>query len=189
MFDIITDGSICEEPLCNDASQDNLTGSTENLLNCTNNYKKNYSHLKDVEECLTSSEGEVFIDENTQLINVTGDISIPINNCTLIHNGKFVVSFGKISGSFDCSGCNLHSLEGCPTKVTENFNCGNNKLSSLKHAPAYVGGNFYCYCNDLTSLSASTIYIEGNFDCSRLRNKKFSESDFNKLNVKGKIIH
>ena len=102
-------------------------------------------------------------------------------------DGKLTIKFNRVSVTFDCSGCGLTSLEGCPKKVGHHFNCCNNKLTSLKGCPKEVGHNFYCsnnkltslkdgpekvkfsfYCdhNKLTSLEGAPEKVESNFDCS-----------------------
>lgn len=66
-----------------------------------------------------------------------------------------------IDGSFDCSFCNLLSLEGAPKSVDGFFNCSRNNLTSLEGAPSAVQV-FDCSFNKLTSLKgAPSIGIEG----------------------------
>jgi hypothetical protein len=77
------------------------------------------------------------------------------------------VRFGRVSGSFNCSGNQLTSLEGAPQEVGEIFSCYRNKLTSLGGAPHRVGGEFNCHHNNLTSLKGAPSEVGGNFDCSR----------------------
>lgn len=65
---------------------------------------------------------------------------------------RFPVTFGKITGTFDCSYCNLESLERGPHTVGKFFHCNNNNLSSLKGSPISVRQYFTCYSNPLKSL-------------------------------------
>ena len=64
------------------------------------------------------------------------------------------IQFGKVGG-FNCSGCEMTSLKGCPIEVIQtylcagNFNCGWNNLSSLEYAPRKIDGAFNCIGNRL----------------------------------------
>ena len=95
------------------------------------------------------------------LYNVSGDIEL------IKKVDKLPIKFGKVTGSFDCYGNNLKSLDGSPISVGYNFDCYGNNLTSLKGSPNSVGGNFYCSRNNLTSLKGSPNSIGCYFDCSR----------------------
>ena len=77
----------------------------------------------------------------------------------------FIINFGKVTGSFNCSSLGLKSLKGAPTEVSKWFECTNNQLSSLEGAPQTVG-SFYCYYNLLTSLKGAPQTVNGDFKCS-----------------------
>lgn len=58
------------------------------------------------------------------------------------------------SGNFNCSNCDLTTLEGCPEIVDGDFNCSFNKITSFKGCPKEVKGNFWCSGNhDLKDIS------------------------------------
>jgi hypothetical protein len=77
------------------------------------------------------------------------------------------VSFGSVSGYFNCAFNRITSLEGAPRRVDGGFHCNSNNLTSLEGAPIYVGGDFNCAHNDLTSLEGSPIFMSksDNFYC------------------------
>jgi hypothetical protein len=75
------------------------------------------------------------------------------------------VSFGSISGNFDCHYNQLASLEGAPQQVGGDVFFGNNRLTSLVGGPKEVGGDFMCFSNRLTSLEGAPEKVGGNFDC------------------------
>jgi len=84
----------------------------------------------------------------------------------LVKNGKLLVNFNSISGSFICTKLGLTTLEGCPKIVYGDFIVHSNNLTSLDYLPIKVTGDFVCY---------------GNF-------KNFSQKEvFDKCNVKGHI--
>ena len=92
----------------------------------------------------------------------------------LITDRKLIIKFGKVSGAFDCSYCNLTSLEGCPKEVGSYFYCSECvNLTSLEGAPKTVGGNFNCSnCQNLTSLEGCPREVWGNFYCVFCRGLK-----------------
>jgi hypothetical protein len=96
-------------------------------------------------------------------VDVKGDVDLAGLNFE-----KFPVPFGKISGSFNCSGCrSLTTLEGAPREVTEGFYCGGcTSLTSLEGAPQVVAGSFYCHgCTSLTTLKGAPQEVTGDFFC------------------------
>lgn len=113
------------------------------------------------------------------------------NNTMFIEDGKFIISFGHINGSFQysgckllkslvgcpetingsfsCSGCSsLTSLEGCTTKNVTHFSCGScTSLLSLKGCPdELVEGFNCCWCTSLTSLKYCPKVIGGYMSCA-----------------------
>lgn len=54
------------------------------------------------------------------------------------------IQFGEVHGSFDCSGCNLKSLEYGPVYVGDDYICRNNQIDTIEFAPLHVGGSLYC---------------------------------------------
>ena len=86
------------------------------------------------------------------------DVNIP--NEKLI---KLPLRFGRVEGSFNCSGNELTSLEGAPSHVGMYFACSHNHLTSLEGAPSHIEGSFYCHYNDLTSLEGAPSYVKDHF--------------------------
>ena len=80
--------------------------------------------------------------------------------------GSFAgIKFGTVTGSFDCGGNDLKTLEGAPRVVEGGFSCNTNRLKSLKGGPERVGEDFYCNNNNLTDLTGSPDYVGGSFAC------------------------
>ena len=86
---------------------------------------------------------------------------------TLVSEDKdgFIINFGKVTGSFNCSKIGLKSLKGVPQKVGGTFNCSYNQLTSLEGAPQEVDRSFYCSYNHLTSLEGAPREVGGDFSC------------------------
>ena len=82
-----------------------------------------------------------------------------------VKNGRLIVNFGKINGSFSCSDIGLTTLEGCPADVTGDFRCEENLLTNLIGGPKKAK-NYLCHTNKLTSLEGGPIKIGKEFDCS-----------------------
>ena len=123
------------------------------------------------------------------------------------------VSFGTITGYFNCGNNQLTSLKGAPKKVvdfycysnqltslagaprivTGEFDCSDNKLSTLEGAPRKVGGDFNCKFNQLTSLKGAPLEVGGDFKSHQskgrlLQRYQFQESDIrNVSNVSGTV--
>ncbi len=98
------------------------------------------------------------------LVDVVGDVVCD----DLIELQEFPVKFGKVSGSFQCSGCTgLRTLEGAPREVRWGFVCvGCTSLQTLAGAPQKVGDRFICEnCTGLTTLEGAPREV-GRFDCS-----------------------
>lgn len=81
-------------------------------------------------------------------LDVPGDVEI----LRCVDSGYLPLKFGRVSGTFKCSGIELKSLRGAPEHVGYDFVCDSNKLTSLKYGPKYVGGSYYCSNNQLESL-------------------------------------
>ena len=90
--------------------------------------------------------GTYEIDENG-FVNVDGSVDLSGKSLTSFGD----IKFGKVSGSFWCSGNKLISLEHSPKEVGGDFDCSHNKLISLEHSPKEVGGYFRCFRNPLTN--------------------------------------
>ena len=94
-----------------------------------------------------------WLDEmNVKIYTINNDYTIDVNCNVYLDSkglGKFpdYIKFGRVGGSFFCSGNQLISLEGCPEKVASRFYCDCNQLMSLKGCPSLVYGNFYCKNN------------------------------------------
>lgn len=116
------------------------------------------------------------------LVNVEGDVNIR-SLITKFILDKIPVKFGNVTGSFECNGNKLTSLEGAPKSVGGNFDCRSNQLTSLEGAPKSLGGDFDCGVNKLTSLEGSPIKVKGVFNCNgnnliSLKGSPESVSDF-----------
>ena len=79
------------------------------------------------------------------------------------------VKFGRVSGSFYCSGNQLTSLAGSPQEVGGDFECWNSELTSLAGAPREVGENFHCENNELTSLAGAPQTVGGQFKSDEVK--------------------
>lgn len=75
------------------------------------------------------------------------------------------IQFGEVHGSFDCSGCNLKSLRGCPTYVEYEFNCSINSLKSLEYGPVYVGDDYICRNNQIDTIEFAPLHVGGSLYC------------------------
>lgn len=80
-------------------------------------------------------------------IDVFGNVDLKRLNLPYIP-----LKFNKVTGTFNCSGNKLTSLEGTPREVGSSFACAQNKLTSLVGGPLRVGHNYYCNDNKLTNL-------------------------------------
>ena len=82
------------------------------------------------------------------------------------------ISFGHVSGDFNCYDNQLTSLEGSPHTVGGSFNCMENLLTSLAGAPQTVSGGFYCSNNRLTSLEGAPQTVGGIFVSNLIKLEK-----------------
>jgi len=92
------------------------------------------------------------------------------------------IQFGEVHGSFDCSGCNLKSLRGCPIYVEYEFDCANNDLKSLQYGPIYVGDDYVCRHNKIMTAEGFPLTLVGHM--YSLGNPAFDE--LYELSKKGK---
>lgn len=76
-----------------------------------------------------------------QKILVVGSVR-PHWNLRKSYVGTYMEEFGfeMVTGSFNCSGNNLHTLVGAPIHVAHDFDCTNNPLDNLDGFPDHVGG-------------------------------------------------
>jgi hypothetical protein len=108
------------------------------------------------------TKGKWTLNKKTGLVDIEGYFDCSCEELTDFKG----VRFGVVTGSFNCSGNNLKSLEGAPQEVGLGFDCDNNNLKSLVGAPQKVGDYFNCYWNKLTSLVGAPQEVGGIFDCS-----------------------
>jgi hypothetical protein len=128
-----------------------------------------------------------FINESTNYIesvcneyNITNytinsDGTIDVDRVDIEYKGlvKLPLKFGRVRGSFYCSGNFLSSLEGCPKEIGIHFDCSDNELTSLENCPNKVGNSFFCGNNKLTSLVGCPEKIVGDFYCDDNKIKDF----------------
>jgi len=119
--------------------------------------------------------GNWSINPQTGLIDVQGDfLCDKLKNESTIE--KLPVSFGVVTGNFDCSDLEMLTLEGSPQEVGGYFKCSRNRINSLIGAPRKVGGYFDCSdwgvisrSHKITSLEGAPQEVGGDFDCSSNR--------------------
>jgi hypothetical protein len=114
-----------------------------------------------IENYQIRDDGSIDVDGDVYLYERLGDLK------------QLPLTFGVISGYFDCRKNNLITLYGCPKKVRGYFACNFNELTSLEHSPEkIVKGDYYCRHNDyLTSLEGlENTYIDGELDVWRCLN-------------------
>ena len=100
-----------------------------------------------------------FSDETSPiLVDVDGDVDLGNKN---LSDADIKFKFRNVTGNFNCSGCNLTSLDFAPDFVGGDFDCSNNNLISLENAPEFVGGDFDCSNNQLTSWGNKSLCIVG----------------------------
>lgn len=100
---------------------------------------------------------------------INDDYSIDVNDDVDLSNSKLdylPLTFGYVSGHFDCRTNRLTSLKGCPKEVGKSFYCSNNKLVNLEYCPEKIGRSLFCEDNMLTSLDGSPVEIPEHFNCA-----------------------
>ena len=97
-------------------------------------------------------------------VELWGDVYVKNGSIEHLTNGRFI--FTTCYGNFDCSDCDIVSLEGCPAWV-KNFLCsGCNFLKNLKGSPDTVRGSFSCdSCNSLKNLDGCPKEVT-DFNCA-----------------------
>lgn len=111
------------------------------------------------------------------IIDVSGDVWT---------DGSFdelPVTFGTVSGDFNCSANDLQSLKGCPKTVGGSFNCTENDLSTLEGGPQTVKGNYICSDSGLQELTGHPIKVGEGFWCNC--NNLNDIDGYEKINAKG----
>jgi hypothetical protein len=103
--------------------------------------------------------GKWTLNRQTGLVDVNGSFDCHYQGLTDFKG----VRFGVVTGSFNCSGNKLASLEGAPQEVGGDFDCYKNGFTSLKDAPKKVEGDFDCRHNELTSLEGAPSWVGGSF--------------------------
>ena len=105
--------------------------------------------------------GTLRIDPTSGVVDVRGSV---------LFDGKtsmstFPVTFGHVSGKFQCDTAGLTSLKGAPSTVGGSFWVNNNLLTSLEGAPQEVGSHFWCYSNLLKNLKGGPTSVGKQYDC------------------------
>ena len=73
-------------------------------------------------------------------IDVDGDVNLDYKDIK-----ELPYKFGRVTGFFSVSNCNLISLKNCPDILYDFFDCSDNYyLDSLKYIPKKVCGNIHC---------------------------------------------
>ena len=101
-------------------------------------------------------------DQSTGLVNVKGSFDCSWGDRTDFKG----VRFGVVSGSFNCEGNRITSLDGAPMEVKGSFNCSGNLLTSLEGGPQKVEGEYDCSKNKLVTLKGAPISHGDQFICS-----------------------
>ncbi len=100
---------------------------------------------------------------------------------TITHTPKSLpVSFGRVTGDFNCKGNRLTTLQGSPQIVGGSFDCRHNFLHTLEGGPVEVGGTFHCTSNPIMSLEGAPKKIEGKLGGGR---KKFADFSCNEFTI------
>ena len=89
------------------------------------------------------------LNPQTNRYDYDGDLDRDILKTFFLSEDKdwFTISFGEITGDFDCSRLGIKSLKRAPQKVDRRFYCTDNQLTSLEGAPQEIGGDFNCRRN------------------------------------------
>ena len=99
-------------------------------------YELPNSYKKWLDECTTGSWSR---DPKTKLVNVEGDFDCSFGGLKVMPHG---LNFGKIAGSFFCSGNEFENLTGFPKFVKKKFNIEDNPIKNYEGAPFSVGWSF-----------------------------------------------
>ena len=109
------------------------------------------------------TKGTWSVNPSTGLVDVQGDFLCHSRGMKSFQG----ISFGHVSGNFDCGNNELQSMEGAPQTVDGVFICFDNQLTSLKGAPKTVGVDFRCSKNQLISLEGAPKTVGRDFRCSK----------------------
>lgn len=142
-------------------SEEGISGTITEITRSALSGKRKINTRQEIEEILD----ELVI----QGYRINDDLTVDVNDDVDIGDLKAKVipfQFGKVTGSFNCSGNELTSLKGCPTSVGRSFYCSNNKLVSLKGCPPSVV-DFRCSNNLITDFDVKIETLT--FEC--LENK------------------
>jgi hypothetical protein len=104
--------------------------------------------------------GDVKVDPKTLKVDISGHVRLKPDART----HRLPISFGQVSGDFDCSANELTTLMGSPEKCG-NFACGGNQLVDLEGGPKEVSQSYYCDRNQLQSLKGAPQVVPGSFWC------------------------
>jgi hypothetical protein len=141
--------------------------------------------MVDVKKIQSLLKTHFIVDEDSRVqiqpdgvVNVVGTV-ILTKRCK-----QLPVTFGKVTGTFDCQNKSLTSLIGAPRHVGGSFWCQYNKLTSLEGAPDRVGYNFECGRNLITSLEhlpahvGNKVWVSPTLDMSLLRLCMYKKLDY-----------
>jgi hypothetical protein len=128
-------------------------------------YEKGFVVYKTVLYSMLSDmvSGTFTIDPTNGYVNVKGGVKIPEMFTS------FYFRFGEVTGDFDCTDCNITSLEGAPKKVGGSFYCSYANIESLEGAPKEVGGSFDCRGTSIVSLEGAPKEVGDYFDCAHTK--------------------
>jgi len=124
-----------------------------------------------------NADGSYDVDGDVTLMALVGDLGL----------GELPISFGKVTGSFECSHNYMSTLKGCPKEVGMDFRCQFNYLTSLKGCPKTIKGVFDCSYNSLDDLKNGPTYVGKSFWCAN-NGEEFTEEYVRSLiDVKGAV--
>jgi len=163
ILDDIQDGYVGKFKLVNslycDSGKSTITKHPKHIQSILDG-KTRVTTKEEVEEILMFFDIEDYNINDDLTVDVNGNVDLSDKRLT-----RIPITFGKVTGHFDCSVNNLKSLSGAPKEVGGNFSCLYNNLTSLKGSPKEVGGDFNCFENNLTSLKGSPKEVGGDFNC------------------------
>lgn len=106
-------------------------------------------------------------------VDVIGDVYVTPES---IKNGKLIVKFNNVQGSFICDSVGIKTLENFPKKVSEDFIVRNTMIKNLINGPSEVGYAYDCSSNYIESLEGAPLIIKGDFTISnnKLKTLKYA---------------
>lgn len=96
---------------------------------------------------------EYFIDEETLVVDVAGDVNISGKDLEALP-----VQFGRVAGDFDCSHNKLNQLIGAP-KYVGDFDCSHNQLFNFLFGPKEAN-TYKCHDNRIVSFEGLPKSVE-----------------------------